>query len=273
MGKTIFQISILAFLIAGCAGSRGKMSDNTARTYGRNAFAHFNAGNFDEALRMYQKALWYAGRSDHPLLKAHYSFNIGRVYFEKGIFDSARQYFYDSYGEFSFYKDTSQASFTAGFLALAYASSGEMDSAWEICRGKYGRNQSAFWNTICARVCLLENNFTDASGLLEKAALQYNIKKDAHALALNCYYRALVDFSNKSYSSAHLLLDSALTLLDRVPGRYDRWKVLVGLSGVEFCNGLEQNGYRLYKRAQECAPMGISIPALERVRSCDKIVY
>ena len=273
MRNLIFQISILAFLIAGCAGSRGKISDNTARNYGRSAFAHFNAGNFDEALKMYKRALWYAGRSDYPLLRAHYSFNIGRVYFEKGIFDSARQYFYDSYGEFLFYKDSSQASSTAGFLALAYASSGKRDSAWEICRGKYGRNQSAFWNTIRARVCLLENNSTDAAGLLEKAALQYNGKKDAHALALNCYYRASVVFSNKSYSSARLLLDSALILFDRVPGRYDRWKVLVGLSGVEFCNGLEQNGYRFYKRAQECAPLGISIPALERVRSCDRFVY
>ena len=73
--------------------------------------------------------------------------------------------------------------------------------------------------------------------------------------------------SSKDFQRGRELFDSSLVLLDKVPERYSRYRVLLGYSKLEFCSGAER-GAEYYRRAQECVPVGIGIPALEDIKSC-----
>jgi len=269
--KTFIKIGLFCMLVFfSCGGRKTSGYDYAAGAYGKSAYACFNEGDFTGAKKLYSKALLIAQHSDMPSLKARYLFNIGRVYFEEDAFDSAQKYFLESYSEFLFLGDTLSASSAAGFICLSYAGIGALDSAKMIADGT-GTGGGAFWGMVRGRLYLNEGRPEDALREFSAVADLYKKKKNFEQLSLNCFLRGKAALYLKDFKRSRELLDSSIVLLDKTGVRYSRWRVLTGLSALEFCTGEEQRGVMFYRRAQECAPEGVIIPALEKVKSCSEL--
>lgn len=270
--KRKFNVFSLCFvLLFSCGGRKVSNYDRTAAAYGRSAYNCFRDGNFAEAKKLYRRALISAGRSDMPHQRARYLFNIGRVLFEEGEYDSANQYFILSQDEFMFLGDSLTASSAAAFICLTYISRGEIDSARMISGMSYPERDHILWSMVQGRVLMAGGKVSEAEKEFRVAALKQRKKKDFGGLALNCYYRGSLALSSKDFQRGRELFDSSLVLLDKVPERYSRYRVLLGYSKLEFCSGAEERGLRYYRRAQECVPVGIGIPALEDIKSCSDL--
>ena len=245
-----------------CGGRKVSNYDRTAAAYGRSAYNCFRDGNFAEAKKLYRRALISAGRSDMPHQRARYFFNIGRVLFEEGEYDSANQYFILSQDEFMFLGDSLTASSAAAFICLTYISRGEIDSARMISGMSYPERDHILWSMVQGRVLMAGGKVSEAEKEFRVAALKQR-KRRFRGLALNCYWGSLA-LSSKDFQRGRELFDSSLVLLDKVPERYNRYRVLLGYSKLEFCSGAEERGLVLQKSA--CVPVGIGIPALEDIR-------
>jgi tetratricopeptide (TPR) repeat protein len=269
--KRILNCSLCAVLILSCGGRKAADYDRTAAAYGKSAYTCFRDGNFTEAAKLYRRALISAGKSDMPYQRARYLFNIGRVYLETGKFDSAQQYFILSHDEFMFLGDSSAVSSAAAFICLAYICRGEIDSARMVSRMNYPGRDQALWGMVQGRLLMTEGKVSGAETEFRGAALKQRKKRNFAGLALNCYYRGSLALSSRDFQRGRELFDSSLALLDRVPERYNRYRVLLGYSKLEFCSGTEQGGLRYYRRAQECVPEGIRLPALDELKSCSDL--
>jgi tetratricopeptide (TPR) repeat protein len=248
----------------------------TARLYGSRALPLFTEGNFTGAIKEYQKAYVHAARADLPIQQAQYLFNIGRVWSEAGELDSADQALQAAYREFSYYKDSTNAGTTAGFIALIFCHFGNYDSAftwYQKGRPKELRKNSetAFWLTIQARISLLQNRTPEASAWLDRAYESYKKDKSWNGMAQIDYYRASIAFSQARYDDTRALLASSLASLDKTPERYRRWRVLLASAAVSFCLRDAEAGERFYRRSLDCVPRGVAaVPPLDSVQACPK---
>ena len=263
---------ILLFIVLFCIGCGGTKSRfrNDASTFGRKAYAAFITGNLTNALVYYNKGAMLAGKLDNPLQKTHYLFNIGRVYFELEHYDSAEIFFSGAEGALLLLGDTLSASGAAGYVALCKLYQDDIPGAQTVFSTWAGRGigERHFWTTIEARIARYAKQLDESERLLESIVLSGRKKKELFGLALNSYYRASIRCAKKDYHGAKVLLHEALQYLDISPEQFRRWKILLGLSTVEFCAGNSEKGAFYHARAQECAPVGVQIPALHTLSTC-----
>jgi tetratricopeptide (TPR) repeat protein len=198
--KTIIVIFTALFLFS-CAGPQKPDPGTEARKYGSRASAYFTESNLQAALVEYRHAYVAAAKVDLPLLQAQYLFNIGRVYYELGVLDSADTAFQASYRELVFYKDDETGRTVAGFIALVYARQGRYDNAFEWY--ERGRPQelkdpgsTAFWLTVQAVVGMVKDRSSEAEGYLDRAMLCYKKLKNYNGMAQVDYYRAAIAHSS-----------------------------------------------------------------------------
>jgi tetratricopeptide (TPR) repeat protein len=262
----------ITLLLFSCAGNTVDPGAN-ARLYGSRALQLFTEGNLTGAVKEYRKAYMYAASSDLPLQQAHYLFNIGRVWYEAGEFDSADEALQAAYREFTYYKDSANAGTAAGFIALVYCHSGNYDRAFAwYQKGRptelRKNSETAFWLTIQARISLLQNRVPEASAWLDRAYESYKKEKSWNGLAQIDYYRAAISFSQARHEDTRALLASSLALLDKTPERYRRWRVLLASATVCFCLKDTEAGERFYRRSLDCVPKGVTVPPLDSVQTC-----
>jgi tetratricopeptide (TPR) repeat protein len=262
-------------LFLGCGGPRNPDPGDDARLYGARGSVYFTDGNLKGALLEYKHAYVAAARIDLPLQQAQYLFNIGRVYCELGLLDSADTAFQASYREFVFYRDNETARTTAGFVALVNARRGLYDKAFEWYeRGRPATlrepQETAFWLTIQAAVCMVKNRAPEAEGYLDQAMVCCQKKKMYNSMAGVDYYRAAIAHSSGNYEDAKQHLAESLAFLDKAPERYRRWRVLLASATVAFCLHDTDAGHRYYKRAVDCAPEGILLPPVDEAAACPK---
>ena len=190
---------------------------------------------------------------------------------ELGRFDTAVQMFKTAATEYAFYKDSSYLRSTVAFIALSLALGGQTDSA-NLVRNQnvfmQNRESPVFYYTVLARIAFANGDLLQAESCLDSARYFIKKKSDPTAIALNCYYRAVLALSKKQYNESLVLLDSALQYLDNSPERFRRWKILSGLAAVYFCTNDSGAGFRYYNRAKECAPAGVTVPVIDEFKNC-----
>jgi tetratricopeptide (TPR) repeat protein len=272
MRTLILSLILTACIVlSGCAGRQIPAHVQSVRVLGSRGYDCFNAGNFQCAITNYQKAFLQSGSYDEPLLKADYLFNIARVYFELERYDSAVSYFSNCISEYLFYKDSAKLHTATAFHSLALALSGDMDGALKIsCSDAFKRNQidPVFNYTVNARLLQIQKKYAQASLLYDSAFVLLRKSGDVYGLSVNYYYRATIAFSQNDLPRSEALFDSAIVAMDKIPQRFRRWKILAGLSAVNFCQGEDETAMRFFYRAQECVPAGITIPDLESLKNC-----
>jgi tetratricopeptide (TPR) repeat protein len=271
--STIVLLGCIPLLFSTCGGSGKADPGEPARMYGAQAAIRFTEGNLLGALAEYRKAYAAAARADLPLEQAQCMFNIGRVNYELGRFDSAGEAFSAAWGDYTYFRDTMRAAWAAGFIALVNAQSDRYDSAivW------YGRGrpenfrdnaETAFWLTVQARLCTMKDRIPEARGYLDRAMESYKKEKMYIGMAQVGYYQARIAYAAARYDEARAALASSLALLDRTPERFSRWRTLLACSAVSFCLNDRESGTRYYIRAADCAPQGIAIPPIDSVQTC-----
>lgn len=273
-GKNIISVFITVLLL-GCIGPHKPDPGDLARRYGSLASADFTEGNLAVALAEYKHAYVAAAKVDLPLKQAQYLFNIGRVYYELGLLDSADTAFRASYRELVFYKDDETGRTVAGFIALVYARQGRYDNAFEWYeRGRpqilKGPELTAFWLTVQAVVGMVRNRAPEAEGYLDRAMECYKKIKMYNGMSGVDYYRASISFSSANYEEAKQHLVESMAFLDKSPERFRRWRVLLASATVAFCLHDTDAGQRYYKRALDCVPAGVALPPVGKVTSCPK---
>jgi tetratricopeptide (TPR) repeat protein len=264
-----------AAILCACGGPKKPDPGAGARLFGARASQAFAQGNLAGALSDYKKAYVAAARADLPQQQAQYLFNIGRVYYEMGVLDSAEAMFENARREFVFCRDPGNAAFAAGFMALAYCHRGMYKNAFEwYQRGRpeklADRRAAAFWLTVQALLAMMNERIPEAEGYLDKAMEACRKEKMHNAMAQIDYYRAAIAFSAARYHDAQGRLDASLASLDKAVERYRRWRVLLAAATVSFCLSDEENGQRFFRRAADCAPAGIEIPAADSIRFCPR---
>jgi tetratricopeptide (TPR) repeat protein len=274
MKRAIVLFPVVILLLEGCAGkSAGKFDAGDAvGAYGRRAYVHFNGGQFGQALSLYTSAVEQARRLDLPEREATYLFNIGRIYYEGDIMDSAVAAFNEARAVFLICGDSSRAGRTAGFLALASSRNGEGQEArrWlETGLASPSSGDSAFWLTVTALVdWRIDRDAATASMRLGRAADIYEKNRAHHARAQVYWYMAAIETAGKDYDRALDLLDRSLKILDTTPERYRRWRVLLGYAEILFCKGEREKGAYYYQRARDCAPAISAFPSPDTIANC-----
>lgn len=268
-------MAAVVVLFLNCAGPQKPDPGADARLFGSHASSYFIQGNLLPALTEYKHAYVAAAKVDLPLLQAQYLFNIGRVYFELGVLDSADSAFQASYRELVFYKDEETGRTVAGFIALVYARQGRYDDAFAWY--ERGRPQElkdpgsiAFWLTVQAVVGMVKDRMPAAESYLDRAMLSYKQEKNYNGMAQVDYYRAAIAFSSANYDDAKQHLAESISYLDKSAERYRRWRVLLASATVAFCLHDADSGQRYYKRALDCVPKGIVLPSDDEVTGCPK---
>lgn len=275
--KIMFSVCIVSLMLS-CGGPQKPDPGADARIYGSRASAYFTEGNLQGALAEYKHAYVAAAKVDLPLQQAQYLFNLGRVYYELGLLDSADTAFQASYRELVFYKDDETSRTVAGFIALVYARKDRYDNAYEWY--ERGRPQilkdpasTAFWVTVQAVVGMVKDRAPEAESYLDKAMECYKKTKSYNGMAGVDYYRAAIAFSSSKYEDAKSHLAESLAFLDKAPERYRRWRVLLASAMVAFCLHDTDAGQRYYKRSLDCVPKGITLPVVDVVAACPKTFW
>ncbi|MCU0609859.1 MAG: hypothetical protein MUF22_08860 [Chitinispirillaceae bacterium] len=269
----LIAVVIVLMSIISCGGSRRPDPGAFARIYGSRAAAKLADGNLLGAVTTYQKAAEAAARADLPLLEARYRYNTGRVWHELGMSDSAEQVLRESYRDFIYYRDSSDAALAAGMISLINAEQARYDSAFAwYGRGRpatlKGRGETAFWLMVQAKYCIASDRIPEAEAYLDKAMECFTKDKDRRNMARVDYCRAQIARNAAQHADARAHLQRALASLDKAHERYGRWRVLIALSAVSFCLRDEESGIRFYRRAVNCVPRGIAVPAIDALRSC-----
>jgi tetratricopeptide (TPR) repeat protein len=275
MKKTVEVIvGSIALLLVSCGGTGKPDPGETSRMYGARAAINFTNGNLLGALAEYRKAYGAAARMDLPVEQAQCLFNAGRVYYELGLLDSAESAFSTAHRDFLYYHDSGRAARAAGFISIVNAQAGRYDSAYAwYGRGRpkdlRGSEETAFWLTVQARLCLMKDRVPEAMGYLDRAMECYKDEKMWSGMAQVDYDRAGISYTAGRHDEARGLLASSLAFFDKSGERYRRWRVLLASAAVSFCLRDEEAGVRFYTRAADCIPKGITpLPLMESVRTC-----
>jgi tetratricopeptide (TPR) repeat protein len=261
-------LSIIIFFCS-CGGRASLSRGEAAKVFGSRAYSYFSSGDFENALYFYQRARLEAAARDLPLQQSRYTFNIGRLFYEENLPDSALHYLSNACYMLSFNGDSSSASRAAGLIALLHGQKGNFDSADLICN-KYSSEKNkdlkAFWISVKARLLFFQNDYTRAQVLLDSVAHYYKKAKNNDAVAGNYLLFANVYLKTKRYSDACEILRRALMCLDKTDVQFRRWKILLTLSECSFLNGDSSSGMIYYARAKDCIPSCFTLPSLELIK-------
>ncbi|MBN1309126.1 MAG: hypothetical protein JXA18_14475 [Chitinispirillaceae bacterium] len=275
MAVTRWTIVMAGFtLLLVCAGRRPPLPDRTVEEGARAGATQFGAGEFSAALRTYRKALGEARRFDLPELQARYRFNIGRIYYECALLDSALCCFRESEALFAAEGSAGDAAVAGIFSALTIAYTGRTDSASALLKTAalwVGRDDRATLATAQTIMGLLLLDYRAAERSADRAFEVLRRQRDAHGCGVIFYYRAMSSFMRRQYAETRRYLDSSLSCYRQSPARYRTWKTLLGRAIVEYCAGRIDEGDHYYRRAAAAAPDMVGFPAQAMVRSCPPV--
>lgn len=265
-------IIVIIIIFCSCSNRHVSMQSQTAHIYGKRAYERFNNCDFHNALVNYHKAFANAGISDEPLLQAQYLFNIGRVFFEMELFDSAEQYFSACIHEYHYYQDSVAEAASIAWKTMCLAILGKNDSVknmtenFTFLRNRLNLN---FWYNINARIEMALGNLTRASIFLDSSLNVLQKKRNYESLALNCFYRGQVAAFQGDYNRALVLLDSALIVSEVTDIKYRRWRMHLEIAKINYCLGNNSIGERYYYRALQCIVSGVKFPEIDSVAYCN----
>jgi len=266
---SISAISIFTLLycvcLIGCAGNKPKPHDDDV--YGSRAYGYFLDGNMPLAVDTYKKGYASARKTDHVEGSARYLSNIGRVFYEMGVIDSAVLYNRRAYEEFKAIGDGAQASTAAAFLALCLATGGDGGQAREwlnTAASSAGRKDSDLYLAVIRG--MVDHRLTAKiadEGAVDAAQAYYKKAKEGRMLSTIYILKADHNMSKGAYPAAAGYLDSALTVIEASRERYKRSRILLRLAVIAFKTGDDGAGKRYYERARDCAPKGAAVPPME----------
>ncbi|MFP4163229.1 MAG: hypothetical protein ACLFVE_04550 [Chitinispirillaceae bacterium] len=266
-----FALLLSMVLFFGCASRGKKAVFRNWDTYGIRAYRYFLEGDFVKSIQLYKRGYVHARRADDVSKAAQYLFNTGRVFYEMGFNDSAEVYLSRSYEDMLYYRDSVPASRAAALLSVCEAGRGdkEKSSGWfEKTRVLRGEDCPHFYSCVKTKCSFLLSGRIENPETLE-SALNYYRKEKNHASLSQIYLIQARQAQRKGDClSSRELLEKALGALDKSPERFRRHEVLVSLSSVLFCSGEDEAGRRFYGRAVDCAPLGVEIPSLEQISTC-----
>lgn len=267
----LMAIGIAYALQFTCIATKPSHPESVAEMLGQDGARQFNSGNFSDALRLYRRALAEAGRIDNPALRARYQFNIGRVFYECSLPDSARKRFRESALLFSQCGNREDAAVAGVYTALTFAYGGTPDTAailleqYAPAAGEANRGIVATAGTI---IRLLQGELEQAQRESEEAMELACGRKDPFLCGGVFYTQAMIAFAGKNIGQSRALLDSSLQYYAQSPYRFRNWKSLLGRAIVEYCSGDSLTATRFYRRSKMAAPAMVVFPAPELVRNC-----
>jgi len=258
-------IPLYCVCLIGCAGNKPKPHDDDV--YGSRAYGYFLDGNMPLAVQTYKKGYASARKTDNVEGAAVYLSNIGRVFYEMAVIDSAVLYNRRAYEEFKALGDGAQASTAAAFLALCLAAGGDGEQAREWLKtaaSTAGRKDSDHYLAVIRGMVdhRLASKTAD-EGAVDAAQAYYKKAKEGRMLSTIYILKADRDMSKGAYAAASGYLDSALTVIEASRERYKRSRILLRFAAIAFKNGDDGAGKRYYERARDCAPKGAAVPPME----------
>lgn len=245
--------------------------------YGTRAAGFFSEGRLESALSFYGKALAQAEAHDIPEQAALYRFNMGRCLMELDLYDSACACFAAAHREFNFIGKQNEARQAAGFVALAHAARGRNDSAFDWYKlGAMTPQTTAdktFWLMVHGCLVWERDHTKEALAYLDGAYDLYKKEKAWHGAVEACFWRAKVYHYFGEYDEAAKLLDEALSLGDKTPLRFDRWRILLAASAVSSCKKNEEKARWFYDRAEKSMVEGKKVPPRDSVTCMKEIPW
>ncbi len=231
--KPVFLIAavISSALQITCIATKPSHPESAAEMLGQDGARRFNSGNFSDALRLYRRALAEARRIDNPALRARYQFNIGRIFYECSLPDSARIRFCESAVLFSQCGNEEDAAVAGVFMALTFAYAGAPDTAailleqYAPATGEANRGVVATAETI---IRLLQGELEQAQRESDVAMELACGRKNPFLCGGVFYTQAMIAFARKNFGQSRALLDSSLQYYARSPSRFRNWKSLLG---------------------------------------------
>lgn len=262
---------LTGLLISISCVSTKPLPDRHVETYGQGAAVHFRNGEFGKALRLFKTGCSEAQRLDIVALQARYQFNIGRIYYECNLFDSAASYFTTSKVLFRQIGHESEA-----LTASLYGSLTDVYRAGRVLnRPEFSGAAKAVAATdphlaraALALIELLDGNVDAALGMIHKALEELDKPGEDFSRGVLYYYQAMAEFSKGNLVTSEESLDSSLIAFRRHPWRYRNWKPLLGKSILAYCRGDSVDGDLYYRRAQHAAPDLAAFPPVELVKRC-----
>ena len=240
--------------------------------YGTRAHELFSEGRITTALAFYKKGLVQAQTHDIPQQAALYQFNIGRCFLELDKSDSAVRYFSDAYTHFTLCGSAAEARQAAGFAALVWSGLGENDSAFSwYAKGAITPSkpdEKTFWLMVHGRLTWGRDHSKEALAYLDEAYDLYKKQKAWYGAMQMCYLRGRVHAYFGDYDEAARMITEALSLGDKTPLRFDRWRVLVAAASLYSCTNDPARAQWFFGRAVQCLPDGIKPLSKEQVLSC-----
>jgi tetratricopeptide (TPR) repeat protein len=266
MAAVVFAFTLT--VCAGCAGNK-RFTPHDDDVYGSRAYGYFLDGNMPLAAETYKKGYASARKTDHGHGAARYLSNIGRVYYEMGVIDSAVLYHRKACDEFKAGGDGAHASAAAAFLALCLAAGGDGGQAREWLKTTASdadrKDGGHYLAVIHAMVdCRVNKNFAD-DGAVDAALAYYDKKKEYKMLSTIYILKADNELARGAYAAAAGYLDDALYAIEASRERYKRSRILLRYAAIKFNTGDEGAARRYYERAADCAPKGAAVPPIEEV--------
>ena len=276
---TLFSGLLLSVLVASCANPlKGKPPYwYNGYVYGTRAHQLFSEGRITTALAFYKKGLVQAQTHDIPQQAALYQFNIGWCFLELDKNDSAVRYFSDAYTQFTMCGSQNEARQAAGFASLAWAAAGENDSAFfwyekgAITPSK--PYEKTFWLMVHGRLSWGRDHSKEALAYFDEAYDLYKKQKAWYGAMQMCYLRGRVYAYFGDYTEAIRMITEALSLGDKTPLRFDRWRVLVAAASMYSCMNDPARAQWFFSRAMKCLPEGIKPLSQEQILSCQKELF
>jgi len=278
--RIIIVLALTLVSLPHCAGPK-KSAPRQDDVYGSRAYRYFLDGEMQRAIEAYRKGFATARKIDNGVGAARCLSNIGRAFYELGQLDSAALYFAKAHGEFVVFAEGNEASRSAAFLALCFASVGDegqarrwVNTAVEAADKSAGNDKRKkletdhYHSVIKAMIDFrLTSKVNDENAL--DAALTFYTKQKDHSLLSTIYsLKAEVEFSRSNCAAAIGYLNDALSSVEASNEKYKRGKILLRLSAINFCAGDEKAGKHYYERALDCSPRGTAIPPMEEAASC-----
>jgi len=264
ISSIIMTIAVLISVLINCAGSN-KSVQHDDDVYGSRAYSYFLEGNMPSAIDTYKKGYAKARKTDNYQGSARYLSNIGRVFYEMGVIDSAVLYHKKAYEEFRMIGDDNHASTAAAFLALSLATSGDESQSREWLKtaaSANNRKDSEHYLAIISAMInyRLTEKITNENAV-DNALTYYKKNKDYRMLSTIYILKADVEISKGNNTTAINYLNEALTIIDKSQELYKRSRILLKLAKIKFDSGDDNAGRHYYERAVDCAPRGVVVPS------------